>query len=890
MVAGRGLTKFVHTILSWEQTVLLAYFAVASIALLKELQPCAARPRHLAELAPGCLPCVGRMIRVSCRPCRSALGAILAAGGLKRGGQLSRVIVERYPLYSSAEYVRNYFYSTTPRLAASSDLVEQRYQNDDAKQDNSNNEYLKRDTSSVNATSSDRNESNTSRKNRLKALEAELPGIVDEILAFHDEMGTTRKRSLREEWKRAFRYEQQRAQNLALSHSWNSRSAANSRSSNPWGTFGKRTEVNSSVVSTNNLASWDDRSSSASASASDSRGDIDGLKSQGWCDRFDRSAEPQIWNDIGEKVAANVWDKEGLSLVADSWDYGDPSTAAAPSLGPNLFEDLGAEVRYSSLECRDETKSFITSSVDCSADFGKSIENETSRTGSKPFDDHGFAADNVSKSDSLPRNSAASPGLPGNESSVAVVTSEKDALDDLLSATVSRTEKPRVELGSGAMDSSLNVKVEGEQKVQSVDTETCKGLSQHGFGKDGERQVEFAAKRLRDYSLRSGLVKSCETTPSLTDAVASGGKSASAHPTELFSLTKCAPKSDSNQDKNRSMLDTVSENLSTSSDAVKRAIVLLRILGTKEWRTFDRLLDEKKDDEQVERFNKFFTGEERRNEIESEASSPSVDTNGFDAVEIDGDSSMQFMDGEDNALSGSLKLISDLFKDSRIATSEHLSTSEYNSVLARVALSPELFPEEMLNILMQLHFQMEGLAEIGFNECRPDATTYEILLLALNHRLPASGNAIGIVKGFMISNPNCWTVETVEAALLLFEKQNATKLALQLFDNLHEKQLNNVDLSNRAYRSMIYLTQFDNNKEKAFEVLRLALQVSTPGHWLCPLIVVTGVIYVSYESLRVFSCRRIVKTAIMISMLYLLTRSSGQEGTVLGKQLTTKVC
>jgi len=712
------------------------------------------------------------MIHVSCHSCRSALGAILAAGGLKRR-PLLRVIVQRYPVYSSAEYVHTYFYSTTPRFhrfaTSTSDLVEQQYQDDeDATNDSDSNESLTRENSPRHATSLVDGENCALRENRLKALEAELPGIVDEILVFHEEMGTTRKHhSLRQEWEYAFRVEQQRAQNLAHSRSRNSRGDANTRSSNSWGTFSKRTEANRSPGKSSDLPSWDDPSASAPGSLSD----IGGLKDQGLWENFDRSAESQTLGDIGQSASAS--DKDSLEELG-------PSTAGAPSLGPNPFENLGAEVGYGSLECYHGTKCLETNN--------------------------------------------------GRAPSVNI---------------------PNDVIGSESSGSSSKATIDEQHKVCSVDTGTCKGLSRQEAGPGGESQVfDFNANTLRDDPLISGHIKLRETIASFADEVPSDrvngsvktnslslNSASTTSPAAQFSLSGYVSTLDSNQDHNQRATEQPS-----TYDAVARAIVLLRLLSNKEWRTFDSLSFEKNDkkeddDEQVERLDESWMGEERK-EKESKASSLSVGTavadmpSEFNTVETGGDSSMRAKGEDDTAPSDSMKLITDLLK---IATNEHLCTSEYNSVLARVAISPELLPDEILDLLMQLHFQMEGLAKVGFNECQPDATTYEILLLALNHRLPASGNAIGIVQGFMISNPACWTSHTVEAALLLFEKQNASKLALQLFENLNKEQLVNVDISNRACRSLICLMQFDNNREKAVEVLKVALQVSSTGNCLLSL-------------------------------------------------------
>jgi len=259
-----------------------------------------------------------------------------------------------------------------------------------------------------------------------------------------------------------------------------------------------------------------------------------------------------------------------------------------------------------------------------------------------------------------------------------------------------------------------------------------------------------------------------------------------------------------------------------SNDPVLRALALLRLLTSTDWGAFDRPVDP----EEKESRNSILTdddGDDVPEDTSLDNASVVNNTSSSRADEL-GDSTGNETD-EDNSRIETIHFISDLLNQAHV-TSEHFSTSEYNSILARIAISTELLPDNVLDLIMQIYKQMIRLAAGGIRECRPDSTTYEILLLALTGRLHASGTAISVVNDLMLLEPSFWTPNTLEALMLVFEERNSTQLALKLFENLRQKKTTSVEVSKRTFRSLIQLIQFEDNRQKAAEVLAFALKVS----------------------------------------------------------------
>lgn len=258
--------------------------------------------------------------------------------------------------------------------------------------------------------------------------------------------------------------------------------------------------------------------------------------------------------------------------------------------------------------------------------------------------------------------------------------------------------------------------------------------------------------------------------------------------------------------------EELSDRSKKPNDDITQAVVLLRLMSDDDWRTFTNYAKDMEENE--------------RHAEEPHDGYSAVSLKGADYGEHDIINDYSLRGGGKRITKASIKSILDLQRSQSVATNSTLSTSEYNSTLARVALSHELSADDVLDLLMQFHSQMEALAQAGVTEAQPDPTTYEIILLTLYHRLAANDDAFRIIQRFMISTKTYWTSHTLEAAMLIFRKQNATKVALKLFDELQTEGSAEIDITLSAYRSLVHLTQFHDDRKPAIVVLQHALRVS----------------------------------------------------------------
>lgn len=166
--------------------------------------------------------------------------------------------------------------------------------------------------------------------------------------------------------------------------------------------------------------------------------------------------------------------------------------------------------------------------------------------------------------------------------------------------------------------------------------------------------------------------------------------------------------------------------------------------------------------------------------------------------------------------------IDGLFQDVRRGTIR-LSTDEYNLLICFLATSVDLLPDEILPYLMEAYSQMQDLSGAGVDSSAPNATTYEILLLALNRRCLAITTAAQLVEQVVQMPPSSFSTETLEASIEVCEKRNLFALASRL---VSVGQKHNAELvSNRIYHAMINMAKADDRRKEAIELLQACLKV-----------------------------------------------------------------
>jgi hypothetical protein len=250
-------------------------------------------------------------------------------------------------------------------------------------------------------------------------------------------------------------------------------------------------------------------------------------------------------------------------------------------------------------------------------------------------------------------------------------------------------------------------------------------------------------------------------------------------------------------------LDEMTEHVSAKS-YVSDALILLRIMSVKDWETFDEIVSDDDDDND--------------DEIDDE--------------------------GTDHSLEGSSSIDAS-FIESILGKAKmgqvYLSTNDYNTILARLAISPEIPPEQTLNLMMQTHGQMIELSnlietsDMIMDDFRPDATTYEILLLVLSRRLQALSTAMSIVSDELLQSKSnksfTWTPTLLEIVIQNCKSRRYTDIAKRLLSGLHSDEEHtritmSENISKQAQISFIDVMKSENFMEEGVQVLQLVLKVS----------------------------------------------------------------
>lgn len=264
----------------------------------------------------------------------------------------------------------------------------------------------------------------------------------------------------------------------------------------------------------------------------------------------------------------------------------------------------------------------------------------------------------------------------------------------------------------------------------------------------------------------------------------------------------------------------LSQSEQARQDAVTRALVLLRTLNEGNWTDFDKPASLVASTTVPE------TAHPNLGAILEEETIAEI--GGDESLIVDGavdlTTSAPTADSEDS-IAETFAGLSDLLHASRLGQA-HLTTLDFNTLLARVAIATDLTPDECLSALMTTYRQMTDLANAGY-ECKPNAMTYEILLLSLTHRFSAFQSAVDLVVAMTASSSvSMWTPKTLEAIMMLCERKNLRRLAEKILSDLdRSNELSVIEIPKRAYLSMINILKTDDVRKPLSNVLQIALKV-----------------------------------------------------------------
>jgi hypothetical protein len=269
--------------------------------------------------------------------------------------------------------------------------------------------------------------------------------------------------------------------------------------------------------------------------------------------------------------------------------------------------------------------------------------------------------------------------------------------------------------------------------------------------------------------------------------------------------------------------DNASSSASSNNDeAIGMALALLRVLPGDAWNSFDALGLED-DDDDFDDGDDEVVGEEHELFVKKEH--PEQTSNyPADAHLVQQDEGDEQHDDDDDY--DEIARLLDLVADAKVGRLV-LTTSDYNAILARFAIAPELTVERTLESVMQTYQQMVEMAKVGMTDSGPDATTYEMLMHTLNRRLSSSNTAMEIMQEMMRSQGVEWTPQTMKAAFQLCQGRNDLKSARVVLKDVVGDKSRSFKIPSGVLLTYLDMLKSENAQSEALELLELSIEVST---------------------------------------------------------------
>jgi hypothetical protein len=315
-------------------------------------------------------------------------------------------------------------------------------------------------------------------------------------------------------------------------------------------------------------------------------------------------------------------------------------------------------------------------------------------------------------------------------------------------------------------------------------------------------------------------------------------------------LTRCR----SEQEQTRALnvtFDRNNRNNDNNGAVIHMALALLRTLPQDAWKNFDSLgLEEEEEGYEESELlsstrNELYPGQTSEYPHDDDERAPTrtrsslvmgVDDDDHDDTQIPNQDFGLVREQDRNGNSNSAELdgghddeitrLLDMVKDAKLGRVV-LKTRDYNTILARLAIAPELDVEQTLEGIMQTYRQMVEMAKVGMLESGPDATTYELLIHTLNRRLSATKTAVDIIHEMMRSRAVGWTPRTLKAAFQLCQRRNDLHSARLVLKDVVEEKSRSFKIPSGVLLVYLDMLKAEDAQDEALELLKLAMEVST---------------------------------------------------------------
>lgn len=260
-------------------------------------------------------------------------------------------------------------------------------------------------------------------------------------------------------------------------------------------------------------------------------------------------------------------------------------------------------------------------------------------------------------------------------------------------------------------------------------------------------------------------------------------------------------------DNQKEATDTVVSFIPCSTqEEVERVCLFLEKISARDWHRFDKDIDE----DEVETGMEEQAGHDIAESAESYSDQSDVTQN------------MRLADQETELTD--LDLIHDLL-DEALQHNTPLSTVEYNLLLARIATSPEMTHEEIMDNLLNAYHHLSK-----FNT--PDESTYKILFLTLDRRISSGsgssdGTIVTLLNDMMHFQVKLSSDTLLRLGMRSLERGNNLKLAKKfVMDFALDDEGRSFRVPSQVFRSLMKMIARENEQELAILLLKKCIKVS----------------------------------------------------------------
>ena len=158
-----------------------------------------------------------------------------------------------------------------------------------------------------------------------------------------------------------------------------------------------------------------------------------------------------------------------------------------------------------------------------------------------------------------------------------------------------------------------------------------------------------------------------------------------------------------------------------------------------------------------------------------------------------------------------------------------LTTSVVNLLLAHLLTSNEIGNQEIADSCLQIFEEMKMLGTSGQYECRPDSTTYRLLILAFSRRFQAMGEALKISQEMVEHSSIDISSELFNEAMKVCRAKTELNVARVLMDCALSNNRIRIDAASCIiYTEMLKTRKLD---EEAVELFRRVKKVRRPLYY-----------------------------------------------------------